>query len=355
MQEHYLKAEILVQRVKLWWTILALSAGWSDQFDELKFVRKASGRVRFLFADAALISSLPQDLHANTHVTVILWDGYQSYLEYKDAIDELGKRVRELEIRAVGDPSEWDNNCCDSGRLGLLFPQRAECYSREMLHPDRFNRFSFDNALARLEVIHRSKLISGKVGLQLLIGGRTKEYLRTKYVFCGQTGFETLLRHYQLFGPDDENFSYSDRGLGCDDAFITARLSSILRNRRHWGSKMMTRGLLRLVALRALYKSRREEIFLNVYPAININAYQTGMFFRRHVFLEFGGISGNEFIYPRTADIAFHGRQMIRFDSEAAIKRMMELDEGDSSGLSSFTKWYGEQVISQLDHYASTV
>jgi hypothetical protein len=355
MYEPRLSTEVLVPRDKAWWTFLALSAEFSNQSSDVVFVRQASESAHALYVDAALISSLPRNLRADARVIVILWDGYQSFLEYGKSIDEVERRVEKLEIRTVGDPSEWVQRCRgDSGRFKLLFPQGKQLYNVEMLR-QRMGIFSFPDHIAKMEIVHRSMLISGKVAIQLFLGGRCKEYLRTKYVFCGQTGLETLRKYCASFGMAIDRFGYPEGGLRCDEDFIADWIATILRNREHWASRIVTRGLFRLIALRALYKSKRNEIFLNIYPRVNINAYQTEMFFRRHYFLEFGGINGDEAIYPRTADIAFLGRKMIRFDSTTAIQRMMKLDDLDIPGLSSFIKWCGEEVTSRLEFFNSNI
>jgi len=154
MDEKRSRAEVLVPRGKAWWTLLALSADFPQTIPELRFVREASGVARALYVDAALISSLPKQLQADTQVTVILWDGYQSYLEYKDVISELKTHVRSLRIRAVGDPSEWDKYSCDSESCGLFFPQCEQLYSREMLR--RGPLFSFSDPFLKAQTHHRT-------------------------------------------------------------------------------------------------------------------------------------------------------------------------------------------------------
>ena len=135
----------------------------------------------------------------------------------------------------------------------------------------------------------------------------------------------------------------------CDRHFLATWLNAIVRNKTRWTRQIVTRALLRLIALRKLFEVRRRDIFLNIYPEENVNAYQAGNLFKRHIFLEFGGINGDELIYPRTADIYLQDRQTIRIDVAQTMKKIATLDECDVHGQSELISWYEEEVLSALD------
>jgi hypothetical protein len=93
---------------------------------------------------------------------------------------------------------------------------------------------------------------------------------------------------------------------------------------------------------------RSQEIFLNIYPDPNVNAYQAGTLFRKHTFLDFGGVNGDEEIYPRAADILFHQRETIRFDPREAMQRLREIDGNNDAAIDTFLTWYSQSILSRL-------
>ncbi len=348
MDAHKLKIEVLVPKAFVWWTFLALAADPFDQFAEIKFVKDLSESADVVIVDACFLGRIVK-AQSGARVIVLLWDGYQNYLVHKSAIEEISQRVRQVELRIVGDPSELDARYRSPNQCGRLYTQRDAAYDKSILSSEKMKAISFSSPFTKMMVLHRSTIISLKVVTQLILGRRCLNYMRTKFVFCGQSGLPTLQAYCRSYGIGPDDCAYDGGGLNCDQPFIVRWVAAIQERRDDPTSPLVARALLRLIALRALAKSRGGEIFLNIYPEKNVNAYQAGMLFKRHVFLEFGGINGDEAIYPRTADLAFHKRYLVRFDSTNAVQRLYELTEGDVDAMVSFVAWYEEQVLSIAD------
>jgi hypothetical protein len=127
-------------------------------------------------------------------------------------------------------------------------------------------------------------------------------------------------------------------------------VAAIHQRPHQWTNGIVLRALLRSLALRSLAEARQQEIFTNIYPDPNVNAYQAGWLFRKHIFLDFGGINGDEAVYPRAADILFHQRRTIRFDRSEALQRLQSMDGSDPAASEAFLSWYGRSILAQLEH-----
>jgi hypothetical protein len=346
------KAEVFVSKTHTWWTLLAIAGGLAEGFDEVSFVKLLGRMADVVIIDAALIDEAIDRVHSRSLALVILWDGYQSYRKYEKAIEKLAKHVAKVEIRSVGDPSEWDAKCEPRG-CKVLFSQSKSAYDQDILSAERMKVISFPGTLTRYFVVNRSTLISCKVLTQMIIGGRFFDYMHTKFVFCGQSGLGTLHRYAEEYGIPPIECVHEMGGVRCDESFFVRWIGAVLRNKASWSNRIVSRALLRLIALRALFKAREDEIFLNLYPARNINAYQAGLLFKHHAFLEFGGLNGEEAIYPRTADLAFHARRVIRFERIDAIRHMHGLDGEGSPAISQFIAGYERYVLSKLESETS--
>ena len=344
--EGEVKAEALVPRTHVWWTVLALAADPSDQFDQIRFVDRFSGASEVLIIDSRLIDRVTDIVNDRLKVIILLWDGYQSYLDVKKGIETVTELARQTELRVVGDLWADDQRNSRQRECRHLFGQSSLAYDKNILHSRVFKNMVFHGPLKKLAVKYRSHLLSLKVLIQLIANRRLAEYQRTSFVFCGQSGLYTLRRMSGDFGIDPEDCKYGMGGLECDREFLLRWIAAIVRKRENWKSRVAARALLRLIALRKLRECMYGDIFLNIFPEANVNAYQAGAWFRNHVFLDFGGINGDEPIYPRAADNLFHRRKTLRFSSELASRRLLGLTEVDSATVSEFVTLYEEEVVS---------
>jgi hypothetical protein len=123
----------------------------------------------------------------------------------------------------------------------------------------------------------------------------------------------------------------------------------------YWANQIVARALLRFIALGILATGKKGDLFLNIYPEPNINAYQAGMLFKNHVFLDFGGSLGDEAVYPRAADLLLLKRKVIRFDLRTPAIDLWKVRHNDQNSVKGFLKGYQEFVISTLDHSAASL
>ena len=123
-------------------------------------------------------------------------------------------------------------------------------------------------------------------------------------------------------------------------------VNSIAHKKRSWTDLIVIRALLRLIALRKVCEIAGRDIFLNVFPEANINSYQAEMLFRRHIFFDFGGINGDETIYPRSADLNLFKRHVIRFDSRLHLQRLLALKQSEIAMGQSEIAIYEEYIVS---------
>ncbi len=340
-----LKAEVLVPDQFIWWTLLALSADLLDDVREMSFVSDVSSSSDVVIADAHLLDRVVDS--AKDKVIIVLWDGYQSYVECKALIDKIYQTARDVELRVVGDPWHLTDNHALHCRP--MFAQDASLYDETLLSPARMRKVSFGSQFAKLGVINRSRLISLKVLSQILAGGLRANYKRTKYVYCGQSGLSTLEKYAEQYGIRSDEFVGELTGSDDELRFVVRWISAVKAKSGYWANDMMLRALLRYIALRTLVASRKQSIFLNLYPERNLNAYQAGLLFRSHVFLDFGGINGGEAIYPRSADLLMHKRDVIRFDIQAAVEQLNCLSAHDETSVREFVSSFEKDVLLQLD------
>jgi hypothetical protein len=346
MQAGDLTADILVPKEFVWWTFLALAADPLSPFARMNFVPELS-----VSSDVAIIDSrlLPQDddlLRKKSRVAVLLWDGYQSYLEHQELIDHARLLCQHFELHVVGSTSQIETRHSISCKP--LFVQSGGIYNKSIFSSERFRRFSFQEPSSRLALRYRSKVMNLKALSQLVTSHRLEQYKHTRFVYCGQSGLETLKSYaadYELGSiifPTGMDADFSER------PFLSKWLSAIRRRADQWTNDIVLRSLLRWIALKRISEMRSQEVFLNIYPDPNVNAYQAGMLFRKHTFLDFGGVNGDEKIYPRAADILFHQRETIRFDPREAMQRLREIDGSNDASIDMFLSWYAQYIRSRL-------
>lgn len=347
------RAEVLVTSSFLWWTLLALFADPFNTFGDLRFVARPSGSADVVVADASLLHLLAGARCRGIKIVVLLWDGCQSYLQHKGAIDVLVSTGAQVELRVVGDSSDIAALLCAPLLCRLLYTQEEAAYGQDLFSFRKMASVSFASLRQKIVIRHRSKLISAKVCLQMTVARRWGEYRRTRFVYCGQSGILTLKAHAYHYGLNGCPAIYQTSGVDCELPFLLEWLEAVQRIRGGWERRVLGRALLRLIALRALIRARSKQIFVNLFPRNNVNVYQAGLLFRRHVFLEFGGINGDEPIYPRTADMAYLGRRVLKFDTAEAARELNGLDEWSPSARSALVARYEEQVVANFDGYAS--
>lgn len=341
-----LTAEVLVPRTFVWWTFLALATDLSDPFKEVRFVKELNGRSDVVIVHSSLVERLSEMGDYKPFVIILLWDGFQSYLDCKTAIDRVCSCASRAELRVVGDLGSVGDQHPSVCKIRRLFAQQVDLYDKRIVHSNIMKRFRFLGPWGKLGIKLRSKMMSFKVFVQLVLSDRLAEYRRTKYVFCGSTGLYTLQKFSRNYGLAPEHCAYDKGGIRCDGDFLLRWMTAIARERRDSTDPIVIRALLRLIALRKLQEVAGRDIFLNTFPEANINSYQAEMLFGRHIFLEFGGINGDEAIYPRSADLHLFKRRMICFDSKVTAQKLLGLGQGEVDLAKSAIKSYEEQVVS---------
>jgi hypothetical protein len=346
MEAHRPIVEILVPKAFVWWTFLALATDPSGQFQKARFVDKLRSKPDVIVVHSDLLEGIKGSVEGNTKIIILLWDGVQSYLEAAKNIEFVEQTARQIECRVVGDLSTGDVGGCCPLEWMYLFPQTSDAYDKSIVFSKKNTRMSFPGLLGRWAVIHRSKLISVRVMAQLLLSRRLTEYRTTKFVFCGQTGLGTLERYAREYGIDPKECVSFKGGICCDRSFLVRWVNSMAHKKRSWTDLVVIRALLRLIALRKICEIAGRDIFLNVFPEANINSYQAELLFRRHVFFDFGGIHGDETIYPRSADLHLFKRRVIRFDSRLHLQRLLCLKQGETAMAQNEITRYEEYIVS---------
>ncbi len=346
MQSQGLKADILVPKEFVWWAFLAFATDPLSPFEHIHFVSQLSDS-----SDVAILDSrlLPQDdvvVSKKRLTIVLLWDGYQSYLQRQSIIDHTRHVAQQFEVRVVGDTSELENK--HSISCAPLFVQRSDVYDQSILSRERLKKFSFDEPFSRFALLHRSEMLSVKSFLHLATSRRLAKYKESEFVYCGQSGMATLQSYADEYGVGSVVFRDDAQARASERAFLSEWLSAMHRRPDHWANRIILRALLRVIALRWLSESHDQEVFMNIYPDPNVNAYQAGLLFKKHVFLDFGGINGDEAIYPRSADILFHRRRFIRFDLREAMRRLQEVNGSSDAASGEFLSWYAQAVFHRL-------
>jgi hypothetical protein len=340
-------AEILVPRAFEWWTFLALAADLSSEIEHLDFVSRFSAESRVVIVDGGLLPETIHLLKDKALVIVILWDGYQSYREREDILTRVARLARRVELRIVGEPAATDIDSVF--RCRPLFVQQPEIYNRETIFSAGIGKVSFSRPLAKTALRCRSNLISFKVLFQLFHEKKVHEYLRTKYVFCGHSGLTTLQRYSADYGVGSSCMPNGIADSFCELELVAQWTRALHRKKGHWANQIVIRALLRFIALRTLATHKGDDLFLNIFPDTNINAYQAGMLFKSHIFLDFGGSHGDETVYPRTADLLFLNRKVIRFDRRVSTTDLWNVRVNDRASIGGFLRRYQETVLSVLD------
>ena len=338
------KVEILVPRTHEWWTFLALATEPYSSQKAWSFVSKISPFASTLLIDSNLLRSNLHQLQGKSHVMIILWDGRASYQQCFSDLMRTRPMAAKVELLFVGDLPPANDSIFSSR---FFFAQNSNSYDKGCVGA-QLKTVSFARLFSKAALKYRSQLVSAKVALQLVRHGRLREYNRTRFVYCGHSGLSTLQMYSSEFGVPD--FSPSVRltnGL-CDSQLCNDWLSALHRKGGHWADRIVIRALLRFLALRTIMDFRAREIFLNIYPAVHINVYQAGILFKHHIFLDFGGTFGDEAIYPRSADLLFHERKVLRFDFQSAASEMKCLI-ANPCGLDAFLQRFQSWILAQFD------
>lgn len=341
-------AEVLVPRAFEWWTFLALAADPASQFEHLFFVSKLSPESRAVILDVGLLGETIHLLKDKALVIVILWDGYQSYRNKEALLIQAAQLARKVELRFVGAPTAAEID--PVFRWRPLYNQQPEMYHRETIFSAGLSRVSFSRPLAKIVLRQRTKLMSAKVLLQLIRAKRVREYLRSTYVFCGDSGQALLERYSADYGVDGGVMPKGIAGCSYESELVSHWVRTLHGRKGYWANQVVIRALLRFIALRTLARQIGKDLFLNFYPEPNINAYQAGMLFKSHVFLDLGGSQGDEAVYPRAADLLLLKRKVIRFDLRTPAIDLWNVRNNDQNSVEGFLRGYRDFVISTLDH-----
>jgi hypothetical protein len=347
MQIACANTEILVPSAFEWWTFLALVTDPLNRFADLSFVSALSPAAGGAILDLGCLRQSMHMLQNKAFVILILWDGYQSYRAERALIDQASLLVEQLELRIVGDISRFED--CPRLQHRYLFAQHGGAYTPTAVSQG-LRQVSFARPFAKLALRYRSQLISCKVLLQLVAKRRWKEYRQSRFVYCGHSGLAVLANHSALYGIQRDEIPESFTSELAEPEFVMRWLSALRSDSGCWANQIVMRGLLRFLALRILTKRRSADIFLNIYPEPNVNAYQASMLFRNHIFLDFGGTHGDEAIYPRSADLLLLDRNTIRFDLKTTASELSQLRPDDRAAIADFIVRYQESIDLQLDN-----
>ncbi len=347
-QAHKLTAEILVPKSFVWWTFLALATDPSSQFEHLDFVSRISAESRVVVIDAGLLPETIHLLKDKALIIVILLDGYESYRQREALLLRAAQLARKVELRFVGELTASDIDSVFRWRP--LFTQHPEAYNRRTIFSAGMDKVSFSRPLAKTALRHRSKLLSAKVLFQLIRAKRVHEYLRTRYVYCGHSGLTAMERYAADYGVERDGIPNDIVDRFCESEFVSRWVEALRRMEGHRANQIVTRALLRFIALRTLVTHIGNDLFLNIYPQPNINVYQAGALFKNHIFLDFGGSLGDEAVYPRAADLLLLNRKVIRFDLRTPAIDLWNLRPNDQAGIEGFLRRYQDFVISALDN-----
>jgi hypothetical protein len=338
-------AEVLVPRTHQWWTLLALAAEPQDPWDELAFVSEISPESRTVIIDINLLPRNVDLLQGKSHVVMILWDGRGSYRDHYADLVRASRIAANVELRFVGElPPDYDKSLFT---CRYLFSQQADRYSKAIFS-SRLADASFSRPFAKLALRYRPALISTKAVLQLAAHARLREYHRTRFVYCGHSGLVILQEHALEYGISKDRLPAGLTDPLNRSNILTDWLPALHRKRAHWAVSIVMKALLRFLALQTIVRFRGKEVFLNIFPQPNINAYQAGMLFNNHTFLDFGGSLGDEAIYPRSADLLLLRRKVLRYDFKSVATELRTLSS-DSTNPEAFINKFQEWILSQFD------
>jgi hypothetical protein len=248
MQARDLTADILVPKEFVWWTFLALSADPLNPFARMNFVPELS-----VSSDVAIVDSrlLPQNddlLRGKSRIAVLLWDGYQSYLEHQELIDRARLLCRHFELHVVGSTSQIGASHAISCKP--LFVQSGGMYNKSIFSPERFRRFSFQEPYSRRALQYRSTIVSLKALSQLVTSRRLEQYKHTHFVYCGQSGLERLKSYAADYELGSTTFPTGMAAEFSERPFLSKWLSAIRRQADKWTNDIVLRSLLRWIAIK---------------------------------------------------------------------------------------------------------
>src|SRR5208337_2597447 len=99
--------------------------------------------------EPSLIDRRSLQLNKRVAVVVLLYDGYQTFLQYEGAIAAIGARSKEIELWAVGDLAEIEARLGSSTSCRLLFPQKADSYYNARLLLQAGKHIAFQSRIAK--------------------------------------------------------------------------------------------------------------------------------------------------------------------------------------------------------------
>lgn len=295
--------DVLVGRPYMWWALMAVLTNPRYENMDIAMLdepRSGSGDL-MVSSHLVSVSGMSEELRRRRSAEVILWDGQRSFDELLGKLPAEAIELWTASLAVVGqDPS----SALAKMPHHLLFTQSAAAYND---FPKRLG-----NLMERVTMPGRARLIIK----HRLLGVAAKHLLadpiptlanRREIVFAGQSGrislqhlLNTEKRDAARLIREMQNFE----SLGKPIAFpiehaieLVLKQESLVADRRR-------------VALRALYRayalSAVRDVGLPVryifYPHRNINIYQSPLL-SRAVYLDFGGVNGDEQIYPRAADL----------------------------------------------------
>lgn len=341
--------EVIVNQRFVWWTYVALSCKEELRGARFTFRNKLSSKGNTKIIDSRIFASNARgDSLCNCNrVAILLWDGYQSYAEIKELIRENSKEFHIVfELWVVGDLDDIANE--SKLKTCYLFDQTPTNYDFNWLRSrENTQRFGFQSVWQYLLVRYRDYLISGKVGVQLIRQKKIISYKSTNFLFCGQSGEETLHAHLGTSTSNRARERFKPESEGDVCALILSSIRYLEHIDGSWKKTIVARALIRYLAIWCL-KQESRDVFLNIFPEPNINAYQARVLFSKHVFLDFGGINGGEVIYPRTADLGLFGRRIAKLDTDALVTKIHTTHAANCTDAHALLMAIKSEVITML-------
>lgn len=109
-----------------------------------------------------------------------------------------------------------------------------------------------------------------------------------------------------------------------DDTYY-ARLQPFFKTERN---TVIFKSIFRFVILTFLQK--KDLLFLITYPESFVRVYNSNLY-KKHLFIDFGGVNGYESLYPRTADLCFNKLDFYQFEQEGMKTCQLNLNIEDLS------------------------
>ena len=274
-----------------------------------------------------------QQLGSSVQMRLVLLDSIDAFRNVRSRIFDALDRGWLKDVLYVGDLGLRPHELFDGRPCSLLYDQLSN-YHRE-------GNLMFQ-LRARLLTIRRGQHHLYRLGLTSLakdLATHPVECLRLALgpgtvVFAGRSGMCGIMHTVASLGCDsqcrDKFFNELQRDLARLDRApfeeTCREFARLLQKAYRFAEQIshdelsfkarkciLFKSLFRLFCLSLL--SRYIKLVVLGYPEYYLRVYESRVY-RRHTFLDFGGINGFESIYPRTADLSSNGAKWLQVDQE---------------------------------------